>query len=114
MYLKLTFLNRIPLNLPKHRISCHFEQLSAPPGPIQKPHILTKGVHPRAHILPKSLHKNLLPENEFQSNFFVVEILLKCPKVIYLVILSIFQPLWATQKPHILAKKYIRGLIFSQ
>ena len=39
---------------------------------------------------------------------------LMCPKVIYLAILSSFEPLWPTQKPHILAKKYTQGLIFSQ
>ena len=32
-------------------------------------------------------------------------------KVTYLVILSNFQPLWPIQKPDILAKKYIQGLI---
>ena len=42
---------------------------------------------------PKSLHKFVLPENAFNTTFLEVEMHLKCPKVLYLVILSNFEPL---------------------
>ena len=63
---------------------------------------------------PKSLHKLVLPENVFISNFLEVEMNEKCPKVIYQVILDIFGTLWPTQMTFIVSIKYIKWLVLSQ
>ena len=44
----------------------------------------------RGSYSPKSLHKIVLPENVFKAIFCEVEMLLKCPKVVYMVNLSYF------------------------
>jgi len=49
---------------------------------------LLTGEYARA---PKSLHKLILYKNIIISNFSEVEMLLKCPKVVYLLILINFQ-----------------------
>ena len=48
-----------------------------------------------------------------KQSILYVQMILKRQKVEYLVILSNFVPLWPTQKPHILAKKYTQVPIFS-
>ena len=44
----------------------------------------------RDSYFPKSLHKILLPENVLKAIICEVEMLLKCTKVVYMVILSCF------------------------
>ena len=63
---------------------------------------------------PKSLHKLVLTENVFIFIFYDVKVYQMFLKVVYRVILTNFRTLSPTQKPLILPRKNVKGLIFSQ
>ena len=75
--------------MPKSRIYGHFEQFVAPLS-HSKAQYTTKEVHLETHIFPKVSIKIVLPENVVKAIFCEVEMLLKCTKVVYMVILSCF------------------------
>ena len=66
----------------------HYVQFSAHVTHSKDPYT-SKIVQPRPHILPKVYINLYYQKNVFKTKFFEVEMPLKCPKVIYLVILII-------------------------
>ena len=62
-----------------------------PSDPLKSP-IYQQRSTPKCPYSPKSLHKFVLPENVFKTKFFEVKVHWKCPKPVYLVILSNFEP----------------------
>ena len=78
----------ILLRAMKCRIYGYFEQFG-PSEPLKSPVYYQRSIF-RDSYFPKSLHKILLPENVLKAIFCEVEMLLKCTKVVYMVILSCF------------------------
>ena len=63
----------------------------------------------RGSYSPKSLQKIVLPENVFKVIFYEVELLLKCPKIVCIVILSYFGHSDSLKSPTYYESSTLRG-----